>query len=54
MGGSYPLQLLDYFFAIKASNVKPSKASLDAMDIMELAGRICGVALVNYYAVNKK
>ena len=30
------------FYALKAANVKPPKASLDAMDIMKLAGGICG------------
>ena len=29
------------FYALKAANVKPPKASLDAMDIMKLAGGIC-------------
>ena len=29
-------------------------ASLDAMDIMKLAGGICGGVLVKYYAVYKK
>ena len=28
------------FFALKAANLKPPKASLDAMDIMNLAGGI--------------
>ena len=37
-----------------AANVKPPKASLDSMDITKLAGGICGGALVNDYAVNKK
>ena len=31
------------FFAQKAANVKPPKASLDAMDIMKLTRGICGV-----------
>ena len=30
------------FFALKVANVKPPKASLDAMDITKLAGKICG------------
>ena len=30
----------EIFFALKAVNVKPPKASLDAMDIMKLAGGI--------------
>ena len=29
------------FFALKAANVKPRKASLDTMDIIKLAGGIC-------------
>ena len=29
------------FFALKAANVKPPKASLDAMGIMKLAGGRC-------------
>ena len=42
------------FYALKAANVKPPKASLDAMDIMKLAGGIVGGILVKYYAVYKK
>ena len=38
------------FFALKAANVKPPKTSLDAMDIMKLAGGICGRFLVKDYA----
>ena len=34
------------FFA--AANVKPPKASLDATDVMKLAGEICGGVLVKY------
>ena len=30
------------FFALKAANVRPPKASLDVMDIIKLAGGICG------------
>ena len=30
------------FFGLKAANEKRPKASLDAMDILKLAGRICG------------
>ena len=41
-------------FALKAANVKPPKAYLDAMDIMKLAGGICGGVLVKDYAVYKK
>lgn len=40
------------FFVLKnAANVKPSKACLNAMDIINLAGRICGGVLVEDYAV---
>ena len=42
------------FYALKAANVKPPRASLDAMDIMKLAGGIVGVVLVKDYAVYKK
>ena len=53
------------FFGLKAANVKPPKASLDAMDILKrfffsfflyikLAGGICGGVLVKGYAVYKK
>ena len=42
------------FFALKAANVKPPKASLDAMYIMKLAGEICGGVLMKDYAVYKK
>ena len=42
------------FYALKAANVKPPKASLDAMDIMKLAGGIVGGVLVKDYAVYKK
>ena len=42
------------FFTVKAANVKLPKASRDAMDIMKLAGRICGGVLVKDYAVYKK
>ena len=42
------------FLALKATNVKPPKASLDAMDIMKLACGICGGVLVKDYAVYKK
>ena len=41
------------FFRLKAANVKPTKASLDAMDIMKLAGGICGGVLAKDYAVYK-
>ena len=44
----------EIFFALIASNVKPSKASLDAMDIMKFAGGTCGRGLVKDYAVYRK
>ena len=34
------------FYALKVANVKPSKASMDTIDIMKLAGGICGGVLV--------
>ena len=40
--------------ALKAANVKLLKASLDAIDIIKLAGEICGKVLVKDYAVYKK
>ena len=42
------------FFALKVANVKPPKASLDAMDIMKVATGICGGVLVKDYAAYKK
>ena len=39
---------------IKVATVNPPKASMDAMDIMKLAGGICGGVLVKDYAVYKK
>ena len=39
------------FFALKAANIKPPKASLDAIDIIKLAGGICGGVLVKDYAI---
>ena len=39
------------FYALKAANVKPPKVSLDAMDIMKLAGGIVGGVLLKDYAV---
>ena len=42
------------FYALKAASVKPPKASVDAMDIMKLAGGIVGGVLVKGYAVYKK
>ena len=42
------------YFVLKAANVKPPKASQDAMDMMKLTGGICGGVLVKDYAVYKK
>ena len=42
------------FFAPKAAKVKSPKASLDAMDIMKFAGRICGGVLVKDDGIYKK
>ena len=42
------------FYVLKAANVKPPQASLDVMDIMKIAGGICGGVLVKDYAVYKK
>ena len=42
------------FFGVKAANIKPLKASLDAMDIIKLTGAICGGILMKDYAVYKK
>ena len=42
------------FYVLKAANVKTPKASLDATDIMKLAGGIVGGVLVKDYAVYKK
>ena len=42
------------FYGLKAANVKPPKASLDAMDILKITGGICGGVLVKDYAVYKK
>ena len=42
------------FYALKVANIKPPKASLDGMDIMKLAGVICGGVFVKDYAVYKK
>ena len=42
------------FYTLNASNVKPPKASLDAMDIMKLARRKVGGVVVKDYAVYKK
>ena len=42
------------FYVLKAANVKPPKASMDAIDIMKLAGGIVGGVLVKDYAAYKK
>ena len=42
------------FYVLKAAKVKPPKASMDAMDIMKLAGGIVGGVLVKDYAAYKK
>ena len=42
------------FFTLKAANVKPTRASLDAMDLLKLTGGICGGVLVKDYAAYKK
>ena len=44
----------EIFFALNVTNVKPLKASLDAMNIMKLAGSICGGVLVKDFPVYKK
>ena len=42
------------FYVLKAANVKPLKASLDATDIIKLAGGIVSGVLLKDYAVYKK
>ena len=42
------------FFVLKAANVKPPKASPDALDIMNFVGGICGWVLIKDYAIYKK
>ena len=42
------------FYVLKAANVKPPKASLDAMDIMILAGGIVSGVLFKDYEDYKK
>ena len=42
------------FFALKTTNIKPPKTSLDVVDIMKLTGAICGGVLMKDYAVYKK
>ena len=41
-------------FGPKVANVKPPRASLDAMDVLKLTGGICGGVLVKDYTVYKK
>ena len=41
-------------FGLNAPNVKPPKASLDAMDLLKLTGGICGGVLLKDYTVYKK
>ena len=42
------------YFGLKAANLKPPKASLDAMNLLKLTRGICGSVLVKDYAVYKK
>ena len=42
------------FYVLKAAIVKLPKASMDAMDILKIAGGIVGGVLVKYYAVYKE
>ena len=42
------------FYVLKTANVKPPKASLDALDIMKRTGGIVGGVLVKDYAVYEK
>ena len=44
----------EIFYVLKTANVKPPKASLDALDIMKRAGGIVGGVLVKDYAVYEK
>ena len=46
-----PTTTTGIFFALKVANLKPPKASLDAMDIVKRAGGICEGVLVKDYAV---
>ena len=48
------IRVAGIFFSLKAANVKPPKASLDAMNILKPFGGICGGMLVKDYAVYKK
>ena len=42
------------FFGLKEANVKPPKASLDAMNILKVTDGISGGVLVKDYAVYRK
>ena len=42
------------FFGVKAANIKPPKASVDAKNVIKLTGAICGGVLMKDYAVYKK
>ena len=42
------------FSGLKAANVRPPKTFLDAMNIIKLAGGICGAVLVKDYVGYKK
>ena len=42
------------FFTLKAANLKPPRVSLNAMDIVILAGGICGGVLVKDHTVYEK
>ena len=53
-GFTITIEAAGIFYGLKAANVKPPKASLDAMDILKLAGGICGGVLVKDYAIYKK
>ena len=48
------ISMTGIFYALTAANLKPPKVSLDAMDIMKLAGGIVGSVLLKDYAVYKK
>ena len=44
----------EIFYVLMVANVKPPKASLDAMDIMKLADGIVGGVFIKDYAAYKK
>ena len=44
----------EIFFALRAANVKPPKASLDARGIIKFGSGVCGEVLVKDYAIYKK